>query len=172
MEPLALVVPGNSRRERGGGYRISGTCRRLVVEAERVAERLAARAVVFTGGSPDGRASEAEQMRGLWCGPDVELLLEPTASTTVENAARTLPLLRARHIQHAIVICTPLHLYRARWFFRRLYEPHGICTTFHTAPVAPTPFALGWELVALTVRSRQLSAAQAELKRAAAAEAT
>jgi uncharacterized SAM-binding protein YcdF (DUF218 family) len=167
MESLALVVPGNGRRERAGGYRISGACRRLVAEAEQLAEQLEPLAVVFTGGSPNGGASEAEQMRSLWRGPQIELLLEPTATSTAENASRTLPLLRERQIGHALVVCTPLHLYRARWFFRRLYEGHGIQTSFHAAPVAPTPFALGWELVALTVRSRQLRVVQAELERVA-----
>ena len=67
-------------------------------------------------------------MQRLWPGPEVELLLEPTASTTAENAARTLPLLVERQIEHAVVICSPLHFYRARWFFRQLYAGHGIHT--------------------------------------------
>src|SRR6266581_1931657 len=116
----ALVVPGSGRFDRSGGYRISRVCRRLVAEAERLAERLAPRAVVFSGGSPNGGASEAEQMARLWRGPTVELLLERTALTTAENASRTLPLLREHEIAEAVVVCAPLHLYRARWFFRRL----------------------------------------------------
>jgi uncharacterized SAM-binding protein YcdF (DUF218 family) len=162
---LALVVPGNGRFDRSGGYRISAACRRLVGEAERLAERLAPQAVVFSGWSPVGGASEAEQMRCLWRGPDVELLVESTAATTAENAARTLPFLVERHIRHAFVVCTPLHLYRTRWFFHRLYQAHGIEASFHVARVAPTPAALAWELGALTVRSRQLRVAQEELER-------
>jgi uncharacterized SAM-binding protein YcdF (DUF218 family) len=162
--PLVLVVPGHGRFDASGGYLISGACRRLVAEAGRLADRLTPRAVVFSGGSPNGGPSEAEQMQRLWRGPKVELLLEPTAANTVENAARTLPLLLERGIGRALVVCTPLHLYRARWFFRRLYEVHGIETAFHVARVPPTPFALAWELAALTVRTRQLRAAQAELE--------
>jgi uncharacterized SAM-binding protein YcdF (DUF218 family) len=104
-------------------------------------------------------------MQKLWRGPEVELVLEPTASTTAENAARTLPLLLEHEIEHAVVICTPPHVYRARWFFRRLYAAHGIRTTFAAPRVAPTPSALIWELGALTVRSRQLRAAEEELER-------
>jgi len=104
-------------------------------------------------------------MRALWRGPEVELEVEPTASTTAENAARTLPLLRERGLLEAVVVCTPLHLYRARWFFRRLYTARGIQTTFTTPPTLPTLSAFVWELGALTVRARQLRAAEQELER-------
>jgi uncharacterized SAM-binding protein YcdF (DUF218 family) len=161
----AIVVPGNGAFEPDGGYRITARCRRVVAEAERLAERVVPRAVVFSGWAPDGSASEAEQMRDAWRGPDVELVVEPTATITAENAARTLPLLLERGIERALVVTTPLHLYRARYFFRRLYAAHGIDTRFRVAPVAPTLHMLGWELVALTARSRQLRAAEAELRR-------
>jgi uncharacterized SAM-binding protein YcdF (DUF218 family) len=110
--------------------------------------------VVFSGWAPAGGIPEAEQMRALWNGPDIELSLELTASTTAENAARTFPLVSDRGIRRAVVVCTPLHLYRVRWFFRRLYSPRGIQTTFSTPPTLPTPSGLAWELGALTVRSR------------------
>jgi uncharacterized SAM-binding protein YcdF (DUF218 family) len=165
MTPLALVVLGSSCRDRAGAYRISRACRRIVAEAEQLAERLEPRVVVLSGWAPNGGSSEAEQMQELWRGPEVELLLEPTASTTAENAARTLPLLLEREIEHAVVICTPPHVYRARWFFRRLYAAHGIRTSFKAPRVVPTPSAVIWELGALTVRSRQLRAAQEELAR-------
>jgi uncharacterized SAM-binding protein YcdF (DUF218 family) len=155
---LALVVLGHSRRDR-----ISTTCRRLVSEAERLAERLQPGVVVFSGWSPVGGVSEAEQMRELWRGPDAELIVEPTAETTAQNAARTLPLLLERGIEQAVVVCAPLHHYRVRWFFRRLYDASGVETSFHVARIAPTPFALAWELGALSVRSRQLRAARGEL---------
>jgi uncharacterized SAM-binding protein YcdF (DUF218 family) len=159
----AIVVPGHGVLGRDGRYRISGRCRRLVVEAERLARRLAPRAVVLSGWSPEGGASEAEQMRDAWRGPAVELVLEPTARTTAENAARTLPLLAERGVERAVVVCTPLHLYRVRFFFGRLYGTHGVATSFRTAPVAPSPAALLWELAALAVRAEQLREAEAEL---------
>jgi uncharacterized SAM-binding protein YcdF (DUF218 family) len=160
--PLAIVALGSSRAAGTGSYRISPACRRVVAEAGRLARQLRPRAVVFTGWSPDGRISEAEQMRALWHGPEVELVVEPTASSTAENAARALPLLRERGIQRAVIVCTPLHLYRARWFFQRLFHAHGIETTFRVARVVPTPGAAIWELAALSVRSRQLRAARRE----------
>jgi uncharacterized SAM-binding protein YcdF (DUF218 family) len=166
MKPFVLIVLGGSRRARSGSYSISRACRRAVAHAGRLAASRAPHAVVFSGWAPDGGTPEAEQMRALWQGPDVELVLEPTASTTAENAARTLPLVTERGIHHAVVVCTPLHLYRARWFFRRLYSVRGIQTAFAAPPTVPTPSALVWELGALTVRSRQLYAAEEELRRA------
>lgn len=165
MAPFALVVLGSSRRDRAGAYCISRACRRVVAHAAQLAERLEPRIVVFSGWAPNGGASEAEQMQALWHGPVVELVLEPTASTTAENAARTLLLLLKHQIEHVVVVCTPLHVYRARWFFRRLYAAHGIRTSFTAPRVVPTPSAFIWELGALTVRSRQLRAAEEELER-------
>ena len=85
----AVVVPGHHARER---------CLDLVREAERVVAEMRAEAVVFSGGSRRGALSEAEQMRGAWRGADVELLVEPTASVTAENASRTLPLALRRRL--------------------------------------------------------------------------
>jgi uncharacterized SAM-binding protein YcdF (DUF218 family) len=146
--PPGLVVLGSS---------LAGTRRRLVAEAERAAEALRADLVVMTGWAPTSGASEAALMRALWRGPaSAEVVLEETASTTVENAVRTLPLLAERGVKDAVVICTPLHLARARWIFRRVYGEHGIDVRFRPARVLPTPGALLWELGALTVVARQV----------------
>jgi uncharacterized SAM-binding protein YcdF (DUF218 family) len=147
MRPPALVVLGSS---------LAGTRRRLVAEAERVAKASEAELVVLTGWAPTGGTSEAELMRALWRGPTVELVLEEGASTTVENAVLTLPLLAERGVTDAVVICTPLHLGRARWIFQRVYGEHGIRARFRPARVLPTPGALLWELGALTVVARQV----------------
>ncbi len=165
MNPhLAVVVPGHSRRTRRG--HISPTCRRLVAEAERLAVELEAGVVVFSGWSPVGGVSEAEQMRRLWRGPEgPELVVEETAQTTAQNASRTLPLLLERGIERAAVVSAPLHQRRVRWFFEGVYAEHGIATEFHAASMRPTPVAFAWEVGAMSVRSRQLRAARAEVAR-------
>jgi uncharacterized SAM-binding protein YcdF (DUF218 family) len=165
MDAPAIVVPGNGVHGRDGEYRISRGCRRLVAEAERLAARRRPRAVVFSGWAPGRGPSEAEQMRALWHGPAVELVTEETASTTAQNAARTLPILLELGVREAIVVCAPLHLFRARWLFGRLYGAHGISVRFRVVPIAPTPGAVAWEVGALTVLARQLRAAEAELDR-------
>jgi uncharacterized SAM-binding protein YcdF (DUF218 family) len=162
----AIVVPGHSTAGFDGVYRISRRCLRLVAEAERVARLVSPEVVIFTGRSPDGGPSEAEQMRAVWRGPQVELVAEPTARITAENAARTLPLLLDRGVERAVVVCTPSHLVRVRFFFGGLYAAHGVRTRFSVAPVLPSPTAIARELFALPLCRRQLRAARAELERA------
>lgn len=165
----AIVIPGHGSFDRRGRYSISRRCAALVDEAGRLARRSPPELVVFSGWGPPGSRSEAEQMRGLWRGGAGELVVEPTARTTAENAARTLPLLRERGIERAVVVCAPLHLYRTRYFFRRLYGSAGIEVAVRAAPVAPSAGALLWELLALPLRRDQLRAAEDELRERRAA---
>jgi uncharacterized SAM-binding protein YcdF (DUF218 family) len=137
----AVVVPGSS---------LARTRERLVREAERVARRVGSNLVVFSG------VDEAAHMRDLWRGPAVELLAEETATSTIENAARTLPLLLERGVREVIVVAAPVHLARAGWIFRRVYSSHGIRVRLRAARVAPTPGAVVWELVAVAVARRQV----------------
>jgi uncharacterized SAM-binding protein YcdF (DUF218 family) len=162
---VAIVVPGNGSFGGDGVYRITDRCREVVAGAARLAEQLEPVAVVFTGWSPVGRPTEAEQMRDVWAGPAVELVVEPTARTTAQNASRTLPLLLARGVEQAVVVCTPSHAARARFFFGRLYRVHGVETEVRTVRVTRSTRAFAWELVAMTVRRAQLRAANAELER-------
>lgn len=153
----AIVVPGNSRRGR-----ITPACRRLLVRAADLAAHEAPAAVVFTGWK-----REAEQMRDAWPGRrDVELVVEPTARTTVENALHTVPLLHERGIAAARVVCTPLHAARVGLIFPRVLGRAGIACRVDIARVPPTPRALAWELGAFVFLRRQLRRALAELRHA------
>jgi hypothetical protein len=155
----AIVVPGHSV-----GGRMSARCRRLLALAARLADRGAPRVVVFTGGSAGGGPTEAEQMLEAWPGRgDVELLIEPTATITAENASRSLPLLLERDVRRATVVCAPVHLARVRYLFRAVYGRFGIRCDIRVAWAAPTPSALAWELGALAVLRRQRRTALAEL---------
>jgi uncharacterized SAM-binding protein YcdF (DUF218 family) len=160
---VAIVVPGSGRAAEDGVYRIGPSCLALVREAERLAAALPAETVVFSGWAPAGGTAEAEQMRAAWRGADVELVVEPTAAVTVQNASRTLPLLLERGVTRAVVVCTQLHGRRARYFFSRLYGPAGIDTSFRLVPVALSPRTLAWELLALSLCRPQLRAARAEV---------
>ena len=100
-----------------------------------------------------------------WAGPDVELVAEPTARTTAENASRSLALLLEHGIAAAVVVCTPLHLPRARLFFGRLYRANGLDVSFHVARVRPSVRAAAWELSALPLVPFQLRAARADVAR-------
>jgi uncharacterized SAM-binding protein YcdF (DUF218 family) len=161
----AIVAPGHGDIDLDGAHRITQRCLRLVREAERLAAAGGADAVVFSGWSSTGGPSEAEQMRDAWSGPDVELVVEPTARNTAENAARTLPLLRDRGIAHAVVVCAPTHLARTRLLFGRLYRNAGVDVTFRAVAVAPSLRSIAWELAAFPFLPAQLRAARAELAR-------
>ena len=102
-------------------------------------------------------------MRAAWQRPAVELVVEPTASITAENARERSRSCVERGIERAVVVCAPLHVYRTRFFFSRLFEPHGIQTSFHVAPVQQGARAVAWEIAAAPLCRRQLRAAQAEL---------
>jgi hypothetical protein len=160
--PWALIVLGQSR-----AGRLSRQCHRLLAHAAAIADRDAPRVIVFTGWSPSGGPSEAEQMLEAWPGRrDVELVVEPTARITAENASRTLPLLLERGIPRATVVCTTVHLPRVRALFPGLFASFGIRCDVHTAWAAPTPRSVAWELGALPLLRRQRRAAFAEARSA------
>jgi uncharacterized SAM-binding protein YcdF (DUF218 family) len=161
----AIVVLGHGSAGPDAVHRISGRCLRIVWEAERLVSVMGAEVVVFSGWSSTGGRSEAEQMRDAWQGPEVELVVEPTARNTAENAARTLPLLLERGAERAVVVCAPPHLVRTRLLFRRLYRGSGVEVAFRVARLAPTLGSVAWELAALPFLPLQVRAARAELAR-------
>ena len=104
-------------------------------------------------------------MLAAWPGRrDVDLLAEPTARITAQNASRSLPLLLERGVREATVVCSTLHAPRVRYFFCELYGRFGIECAVRTAWTLPTPRALAWELGAMAVLRRQRRAAVAELE--------
>jgi len=153
VERLAIVVPGASVRGRDGSWRLSPSCLACIAAAERLAGELAPAAVVFTGyAPPGGRETEAAQMLAAWNGSaGPELVVEPWARNTAENAGRTLPLLREREIAAAVVVCSWIHQGRVRFFFRRLYRDAGIPATIIPVRGGLSARAVLWELVAVTV---------------------
>ena len=155
---MAIVVPGHGRSS-DGEHRISARCLRLVAAAEQLAEQLDPATVVFTGWS------EAEQMRDAWRGPDVELVVEPTAKHTGENASRTVQLLRERGVDQAVVVCTATHSLRVRLLFGRIYGERGIAVRYRVVRGRRIVRAIVWEALALPFVPLQLVAAELELRR-------
>jgi DUF218 domain len=150
---LAIVVPGHSRLGR-----VSRRCLRLVHAAAALAAERDADVVVFSG------RGEAEAMRDAWPGPaGVELVVEPTARVTGENAARTLPLLRERGVTRAIVVCGRAHAPRVRFLFGGLYRRYGVDVEVHPVPWTLHPAAVARELAAALVAHRHRRAAHQEL---------
>lgn len=160
----ALVVPGQGDLLEDGAYRLTERCGRLLAAGAELAEQRRPRVVVFTGWSPYGGESEAAQMLAAWPGrTDVELLVEESAATTAENAARTLPLLLERGVGEATVLSTPLHRLRVAYFFRGIYGLFGITCRFRSPACGFSGSALAWEALALSVARRQRRAVLAEI---------
>jgi hypothetical protein len=159
----AIVVPGSGRAE-VDGYRIGDGCRSCLTLAAALAERRRPRVVVFSGWSPVGGQSEAEQMLASWSGRrDVELLAEPTARITAENMSRSLPLLLERDVHEATIVCTLWHLPRVRFFFAA-YRRYGIVPRYAAARTRPTWRGLLHEGAALPLMHLQRRRALAGLE--------
>ena len=154
----AIVVPGHGRNNEGT-HRISKRCLRLVAAAEQLAELVDPVVIVFTGWS------EAEQMRDAWRGREVELVVEPTAKHTGENATRTLPLLRDRGVTRAVVVCTATHAARVRLLFGRIYASRGIDVGYRIVRGRRNWRAIVWEGLSMPFVPWQLVMAQRELGR-------
>lgn len=162
----AILVPGSGRRDSEGIYRIGTRAEACVAAAARLAERHRPRLVLFTGWSPVGGPSEAEQMLDAWPGSrGIELLAETTAKITAENMSRSLPLLLERGITEVTVVCGVLHLPRVRYFFGGVYPRYGVRCHYAVTRQLPTPRALAWEAGAIPLARRQREAARAELAR-------
>ncbi len=138
---------------------MSRRCLRLVAVAAELAEARGAQLVVCSG------RGEAEAMVAAWpAGADVELVAEPTARITAENAARTLPILLERGVREAIVVCGRTHAPRVRYLFGSLYARYGITCEVRSVGLGIHPGALVRECGAALVARRQRSAARAELE--------
>ena len=126
-----IVVPGSGGLNADGRYRIGARALAGVRAAARLAEARTPRVVVFTGWSPVGGPSEAEQMLAAWDGPgDVDLVVETSATITAENMSRSLPHVLERGVREVTVVCGTLHLARVRYHFGGVYPRHGIRCTY------------------------------------------
>jgi hypothetical protein len=149
----ALVVLDYHEYGKDGSHGISDVCRACVARAA----ELPADVVVFTGWSSTGGPSEAEQMRALWTRDDADVLIEPNARMTAENATNSLGvLLEHGGIDRATIVCSIRHRVRVPYFFGALFESRGIAVDYEFVR-RPLPRPRIWleELVALAVMRRQ-----------------
>jgi len=162
----AIVVPGQGNFDPEGTYTLSRGCNRVLALAAELAERRRPSVVVLSGWAPYGGESEAAQMLAAWKGRrDVELLAEETAVNTSQNMARVLPLLLARGVEEATIVCAPAHRLRCHYFFGAVYPRFGVRCTYHSPRLRTSAGALAWEAAALTLIRRQRRNAVAELER-------
>ena len=79
--------------------------------------------------------------------------LDDASGSCLVNAAPAVP-----QAPQPAVVCAPLHVHRARFFFSRLCRAHGIETEFRIAHVQTGMRAFAWEIAAAAVCRRQLRA--------------
>ena len=124
----------------------------LAAAGVRRAERLAADGagevvvVVCSGFARDGDAPEGELMRAAWRGPAVPVVAETEARDTVENAVRSLPLLRAYGVDVLDVVCAASHAPRVRALLPRYFGRRGIRVRVRPFWRPFPPRRLWWEL--------------------------
>jgi uncharacterized SAM-binding protein YcdF (DUF218 family) len=152
-----IVVLGYHEIGDDGSHGLSPICRAAVRRAEELAARERPRAVIFTGWSSRGGATEADQMAAEWQGRrDVVLLREPHASNTAENAVRSLALLRTiEGATEVELVCSIRHFPRARFLFEQVYRRNGIRLRYrYVLRPLPGPPLLLHELASITRMAR------------------
>lgn len=120
--PLTAVVLG--ARVHPDGMPSPALVDRVAVGVRLLREGRAAR-LLFSGGAPDGRPTEAATMARLAIAlgaPEEALALESESRSTFENAARCAPWLAARGEREILLVSCDFHLARASAQFRT----HGL----------------------------------------------
>jgi DUF218 domain len=98
-----VAVLGYSRRRAAELHPI---CARRLAHAERLAGGI--RAVILSG------LPEAELMRTSWVGPDVELICDPEARSTVDNVRNIASAAKALGARELVVVTSGWHRVRVR----------------------------------------------------------
>ena len=123
MSERVVAVLGYSRR---GDTKLHPVCADRVAHAQRLA---VARGTVILSG-------EAELMRAAWSGPEVVLICDPDARSTVENAANVAAAARTLGARELIVVTSRWHRARTTILLRAALRKSGIRLSVETADAA------------------------------------
>ena len=123
MSERVVAVLGYSRR---GDTKLHPVCADRVAHAQRLA---VARGTVILSG-------EAELMRAAWSGPDVVLICDPEARSTVDNAANVAAAARTLGARELIVVTSRWHRARTTILLRAALRKSGIRLSVETADAA------------------------------------
>jgi len=118
-----VAVLGYSRR---GDTKLHPVCADRVAHAQRLA---VARGTVILSG-------EAELMRAAWSGPEVVLICDPDARSTVENAANVAAAARTLGARELVVVTSRWHRARTTILLRAALRRSGIRLSVETADAA------------------------------------
>jgi DUF218 domain-containing protein len=151
-----VAVLGYSR---GSAPALHPIARRRLRHAEGVAAD--ADAVILSGWArADAPAAEAELMRDAWNGPDVPLVLDETARSTIGNAEGIARLARKLGAREVVVVTSRWHAPRAAALVRAALRGSGIVVEVSSADGGGERLLSARELVcraALPVQTRRLT---------------
>jgi glucosamine-6-phosphate deaminase len=160
----AVVVLGHREPGVSAEHRISDESRARIQRAVKASRHQPPRAVILTGYTRTlGGLSEAEQMKAEWPLAEVPALLEDGGRNTAENAACSLPIIRAiGDVQRVTVVTSAWHI-RAPYFFWP-YRALGLRLSFAAEMGGPWLRPLLSELVALGSLRAQRRRAMAAMR--------
>ena len=143
MARLVAVLGYSTRR----GHGLHPICAARLKLGERVAQ--SADAVVLSGWSRRRQQpSEGELMREAWRGPDLPLLVDGDARTTLGNARAVASVAAELGVTDVVLVTSSWHARRARLLVRAALGPEiglEVVTPARTRP----PFLVGRELACL-----------------------
>jgi uncharacterized SAM-binding protein YcdF (DUF218 family) len=145
MSGRVVAVLGYSRRRDKELHRI---CAARLAHAQGLSA--GARAVVLSG------MPEAELMRAAWTGSDVELISDPEARSTAQNAANVAAAARALEADELVVVTSGWHRLRSLLFLKLALRGSGIRVSVETAHGPRPPLLLAREAVCLALFPFQL----------------
>jgi DUF218 domain-containing protein len=142
-----VAVLGYSRRR---DEELHAICAARLAHAQAVSG--GARAVVFSG------MPEAELMRAAWAGSDVELICDPEARSTAQNAANVATAARALGAEELVAVTSGWHRLRALLLLKLALRGSGIRVSVETADGPRPLLLLAREAVCLALVPFQLIA--------------
>lgn len=161
---LALIVLGHREPGVSDEDRLSEESRARLTVARQACAAEPPRVVVFTGYSHTAAGlSEAAQMESDWAPSPIPALLEEAGRNTAENAARSLPIVRAiGEIRRVTVVTSAWHR-RAPYFFAP-YRVLGLRLHFRFAWHGTTANVIATEVQGLRRMRRQRRRALAAMR--------
>jgi uncharacterized SAM-binding protein YcdF (DUF218 family) len=120
MSDRVVAVLGYSRR---GDTELHPVCADRLEHAQRLAVDCGT--VILSG--------EAELMRAAWSGPEVVLICDPDARSTVDNAANVVTAARALGAQELVVVTSSWHRARTRILLGAALRRSGIRLSMESA---------------------------------------
>jgi hypothetical protein len=139
-----IAVLGYSRR---ADRPLHPVCAERLAHAQRLA--VSAGTVILSG--------EAELMRAAWSGPDVALICDPEARSTVENAVNVAATVRRLRVEELVVVTSSWHRARVSVLLRAALRRSGIRVSVEAAAGARPLLLLAREAACFALLPFQLA---------------